>query len=284
MKSNVYLLDRGHIRADLNFVLDGNVVATAGDPDPPLEYGEFAVWNLLIDHPDGLVLWDTGSHPEATDGYWPAPLFEAFAHHDAAERDLDTALGDHGFTVEDVDAVVVSHLHLDHAGGLYRFAGTDVPIYVHAEELKFAYYSAKTTEGSVAYWAQDFDHDLNWQVVHGDRTLFDGIELLHLPGHTPGLLGAQIDTVAGPLLVVGDEAYLEANYEAGRSMAASLLWDNRAWADSLERCREIERRTGADVLLGHDPVVMERFGDGWVTPTPAATRRRTRPDREPAPR
>ena len=265
MDSHVHLLDRGRIEADLNFVLDGNVVATASDPNPDLAYGEFAVWNLLIDHPEGLVLWDTGSHPEAADGYWPAPLFEAFAHHDAAERDLDTALADHGYDVDDVDAVVMSHLHLDHAGGLHHFAGTDVPVYVHEEELKFAYYSAKTTEGSVAYWAPDFDHELNWQVVHGDRTLFDGIELLHLPGHTPGLLGAKIETVQGPLLVVGDEAYMEANYEQGQSMASSLLWDNRAWFDSLQRLRERERRTGADVLLGHDPSMLEKYGDGWTT-------------------
>jgi hypothetical protein len=46
-------------------------------------------------------------------------------------------------------------------------------------------------------------------------------------------------------------------------MAASLLWDNRAWHESLERARDIERRTGADVLLGHDPIMIERFADGW---------------------
>ena len=262
-QSPVHLLDRGRIEADLNFVLDGSVVATASDQDPAAPYGEFAVWNLLIDHPEMTILWDTGSHPDAADGYWPTPLFEAFAHHDAAERDLDTALEEHGYTLEDVDAVVMSHLHLDHAGGLGRFAETEVPVYVHASELQFAYYSAKTTEGSVAYWAPDFDHELNWQVVHDDRTLVDGVELLHVPGHTPGLLGAEIETAEGPLLVVGDEAYMQANYEAGVSMAASLLWDNQAWAESRRRLRERERQTGADVLLGHDPAMLEQFGDGW---------------------
>lgn len=62
--------------------------------------------------------------------------------------------------------------------------------------------------------------------------------------------------------MVGDEAYWAENYE-GQSMAASLLWDNRAWRDSLDRAREIERRTGADVLLGHDLRALEKFGDGW---------------------
>lgn len=261
-ETSVSLLDRGRIEADLNFVLDGNVVATASDPNPDLEYGEFLVWNLVVDHPEATVLWDTGSHPEAGDGYWPAPLFEAFAHVDAAERGLETALSDAGYAVSDIDAVVMSHLHLDHAGGLYHFEGTDTPIYVHRRELEFAYLSAKTDVGSVAYWAPDFDRDLNWRVVEGDRRLYEGFDLFHLPGHTPGLLGATIEAGGDTVLVAGDEAYLEANY-AGHSMAASLLWDNRAWHESLERLREIERRTGADVLVGHDTVMLERFGDGW---------------------
>jgi len=152
----------------------------------------------------------------------------------------------------------MSHLHLDHAGGLSNFAGTGVPIYVHREELPFAYYSATTDEGSIAYLASDFDHDLNWEIVHGDSYhLTDGVELLHLPGHTPGLLGALVERAGDPLLVVGDEAYVEANYE-GSPMATSLLADSTAWRESLARCRDIQRETDADVLLGHDLEVFER--------------------------
>lgn len=38
----------------------------------------------------------------------------------------------------------MGHLHLDHAGGLSYFKGTDVPIYVHELELKHAFYSVLT--------------------------------------------------------------------------------------------------------------------------------------------
>lgn len=38
----------------------------------------------------------------------------------------------------------MGHLHLDHAGGLENFKGTDVPIHVHEKELKHAYYSVAT--------------------------------------------------------------------------------------------------------------------------------------------
>lgn len=53
--------------------------------------------------------------------------------------------------------------------------------------------------------------------------LREGVELLHLPGHTPGLLGALLRTGEGALLVAGDAAYVGPNYEDERPMPTSLL-------------------------------------------------------------
>lgn len=256
---DLHLIDRGRLHADRNVALDGAVLAGHETPDPALSYDEYVVWNLLIDHPEATVLWDTGSHPAAAEGHWPAALFDAFAHVDADERDLATALDDVGYAVADVDMIVQSHLHLDHAGGLATFAGTDVPVYVHCRELEYAYRSAKTDSGDDAYLAADFDHDLCWRLVHGDRQLLPGVELLELPGHTPGLLGAHVETEPRDLLVAGDQAFVAANYEEGRSMAASLLADSRAWEQSRRKLRERERRTDARVLYGHDLQQFERL-------------------------
>jgi len=265
---NLHLIDRGGFYADINFGLDAEVVATRSEPSPELRREYFPVWNLVIDHPEATVLWDTGSHPEAGDGYWDDELFDAFAHEDAAERNLSTALEEVGFAVDDIDAVVQSHLHVDHAGGLHNFEGTDVPVYVHRREIEHAYLSAKTDAGGGGYVAADFDRDLNWRVVHGDRQLFPGIDLLHLPGHTPGMLGAHIERGGeeengggeddSDVLIAGDVAFAAENYEEGREMGASLVHDSRAWRESLRRLKEVERRTDAAVLYGHDP---ERFND-----------------------
>jgi N-acyl homoserine lactone hydrolase len=264
VEMDLHLLDRGTIMSDRNFAIDGTTAATYSNRNPDSDYGEFAVWNLLVDHPDGTILWDTGSHPEAGDGYWPEPLFEAFAHPDAGDRDLETALSDVGYALDDIDIVVQSHLHLDHAGGLYEFAGTDVPVYVHQREVEFAYLSAKTPAGASAYLASDFDHDLNWQVVAGERQLVPGFELLHLPGHTPGLLGARLDTDAhGTVLVAGDEAFLRPNYEDEAPMGQSLTTSNADWRESLRRLKDIERRTDATVLYGHDPEQAASLRDEW---------------------
>ncbi|WP_117591186.1 N-acyl homoserine lactonase family protein [Haloprofundus halophilus] len=262
--ASIHLLDRGRVRADMNYVVDGYAMGSADNPDPEHEMTEFVVWSAVVDHPEATVLWDTGSHPEAGDGYWPAPLYGAFEHYDAADHDLESDLDAAGYALSDVDAVVTSHLHLDHAGGLYHFADTDVPVYVHEEELKFAYYSAKTTEGSVAYLASDFDYDLNWEIVHRHRTtLFEDFELLHLPGHTPGVMGAKLDLPGETVLVAGDECYVDANYADEVPLGPGLLWSDRDWFDSLQLLKELQRRHDADVLYGHDLERFQSFDGGW---------------------
>jgi glyoxylase-like metal-dependent hydrolase (beta-lactamase superfamily II) len=250
---DVTFVDRGRIEGDASKTVDGVVEATRSDPNPDAMRGEGVVYNLVIDHPEATILWDSGSHPDAGDGYWPEALYDAFTHADAAplENDLDEA----GYDLSDIDAVVQTHLHFDHAGGLHNFAGTDVPIYVHEKELKHAFYAAVTNRygasmGHSTYHKPDFDHDLNWQVVRGQRrAFFEGVEFVHFPGHTPGLLGT---LVGDEYLFTGDLAYVGFNYEHEHPFGTSLLWSRPHWEESVTRAKDIERRTGATVVYGHD--------------------------------
>jgi N-acyl homoserine lactone hydrolase len=252
-------IERGHIRTDINHIIEGFSMGSADEPNPETEMGEGPVYNLVIEG-EQTILWDTGSHPDAGEGHWPAELYSAFEHYDASEHHLEDDLEEAGYSIDEIDAVIQSHLHLDHAGGLYNFAGTDVPIYVHEEELKYAYYSAKSDAGSSAYIAADFDHDLNWQVIHREReTHFEGIEFLHLPGHTPGLMGLFLRTTDGPTLVIGDQAYMRANYDDEQPLGAGLLWSKRAWYESLRWIKDLERRENATVSCGHDPEDLARL-------------------------
>ena len=262
--ATISLVDRGTIRTDMNHIVEGHTVGSAADPNPDVEMGEGVVYNLVIDHPEGTILWDTGSHPEAGSGHWPAELYAAFEHYDADERDLETALGEAGYTVDDIDYVFQTHLHLDHAGGLHHFAGTDTPVFVHEDEIKYAYYSANTDEGSDAYVLDDFDHDLNWQVIHRDRTsFFEDVEFLHLPGHTPGVMGTMIHLDGhGTVIFTGDEAYIRANYDDEQPLGAGLLWSQRHWAESLRLLKDLERRHDAAVSCGHAPEDAARLEGG----------------------
>ncbi|SDJ84445.1 N-acyl homoserine lactonase family protein [Natronorubrum texcoconense] len=252
VSATVTPIERGTITTDVNNIIEGATLGTNDEPNPETVMGDGPVYNLVIDHPEATILWDTGSHPKADSGHWPADLYAAFEH--TGLRPLEDDLADAGYAVSDIDCVIQTHLHLDHAGGLYAFEGTDTPVYVHEEELQFAYYSAKTDAGDEAYVAGDFDRDLNWEIVHGDREYFvEDLEFVHLPGHTPGLLGVQLELEdAGTVVLAGDQAYTRANYHDELPMGGQLLWSKRHWLESLRTVKDLERRHDATVICGHD--------------------------------
>jgi len=73
---------------------------------------------------------------------WGPQLGDLFARENYTEEmELDAQIRLTGNDIRDVKAVIIGHLHLDHAGGLEHFRGTDVPIYTHELELKHAFYS-----------------------------------------------------------------------------------------------------------------------------------------------
>ncbi|MFB6172302.1 MAG: N-acyl homoserine lactonase family protein [Haloarculaceae archaeon] len=263
--ATIHGIDRGTILSDRNYHVEAHTVATASEPNPTLERAETPVYNLVIDHPAGTILWDTGSHPEAGDGHWPPWLYEAFEHVDAADHRLDDDLAAAGWTVDDIDYVIQSHLHMDHAGGLAAFEGTDVPVFVHRDELEFAYYSVATGEGSAGYVREDFDRDLNWQVVHRDRERhFEGVEFIRLRGHSRGLMALKVDLDGyGTLLFTSDVVEVAENYERGRPPGPGILWDREHWFESLHRLQELERRHDAELVYGHEVDQMDAILDGW---------------------
>ncbi len=137
-----------------------------------------------VEHPDGLVLVDTGmidGDPEVAE--WepvPHPLPEEL--------------------VRRVAVVVNTHLHFDHCGGNRLFPG--VPLHVQLVELA----DARSEEDyTVPAWV-DFpgatyvEHD-------GEAELLPGIRLLPAPGHTRGHQVVVVETDEGPVVLGGDVAY-----------------------------------------------------------------------------
>lgn len=137
----------GNLEADAGWFFRGGNTGTLSNPNPKEhERRKLVMISVLIEHPtEGLFLFETGAgknYPEA----WGAPLNDVFARvdYDEEEHDLEKAIAKTGHNIKDIKGVIMGHLHLDHAGGLESFAGTDVPIYVHEKELKHAFYSVAT--------------------------------------------------------------------------------------------------------------------------------------------
>jgi glyoxylase-like metal-dependent hydrolase (beta-lactamase superfamily II) len=141
------LLDLGRMDVDDGFFIRGATAAVQSNPHPAYERRRVAVVAAVVEHPDaGPILFDTGCVQNA-EQQWPAPAWEAFPRNVYSdEHHLDSALAAAGYGLGDIRAVVMGHLHLDHAGGLEKFAGTDVPVYAHEMEIKQHYYAVATKE------------------------------------------------------------------------------------------------------------------------------------------
>jgi glyoxylase-like metal-dependent hydrolase (beta-lactamase superfamily II) len=254
----LHLLDLGRLDYDEGWSLLAAGVSTASAPAPDSPRRTVAMIASLIEHPKaGPVLFDTGPAPNYKE-LWPPPVQELFAISTyEPEHRLDAALEAAGFGLDDIRAVVMSHLHLDHAGGLELFRGRDIPIYVHADELRNGFYAVATGQDVGAYIPHYLDFEFNWQPLHGDHVeLFDGFELHRLPGHTPALFGAQVSLAnAGTFILTSDQFHLRDNYE-GPHPLGWLMRDQPAWWRSCQFVKTLAARTDATLVFGHDAEVL----------------------------
>ena len=211
----------------------------------------------VIEHEKGLVLFDTGQdRASVTDpDYFPGGLNGYFYRRLARftigpEDTLTTQLARIGYDIADVTAVVVSHLHQDHIGGLSEL--THARILVGRAELDAARRRSAELNGYLE--KHIFLPGLRWEPLAGELELFgDGaITLLPTPGHTPGSLSALIRRAGRrPLLLVGDLTYdvtlLEQGIIPGVGDRAGLLASTRHVAELAAQ------HPGLVVLAAHDP-------------------------------
>jgi glyoxylase-like metal-dependent hydrolase (beta-lactamase superfamily II) len=217
------------------------------------------VWCFLIRHPQGLVLFDTGCHPDvATDPFrrWGG-LAKAFQPVFTADETVVAELGRLGLGPDDVDLVVCSHLHMDHCGANEFFPRATC--IVHSRELQTARDPASEGRG---YFRADWDHPTKWREVEGEEDLFDDgrVVLVPAPGHTPGTMMALVALDrTGTVLLASDAVYTRENLDL--DLAPRQNWDAEAWHRSAAEIRRWRER-GALVVYGHDPEQSEILQQG----------------------
>ena len=102
------------------------------------------IMSVLIEHPIlGNILYDTGNSPYYSTEY-PASTLETYPV--AEFISIEDALKEKGLTPADIDMIILSHLHFDHAGGLRYFTGTKAMknVVVSEAELKNAFCQVMT--------------------------------------------------------------------------------------------------------------------------------------------
>jgi N-acyl homoserine lactone hydrolase len=207
--------------------------------------------SFLIEHERGLVLFDTGVSPKglsAPDRYFPN-LVQQLKFDCRPDLGVDAQLRSLGYRLDQIRYVVPSHLHFDHAGGLYLFP--DATFLVGTGEIGYAY---QPDDGYRPYFLlEDIvpTRDFRWIEVGHDFDLFgDGsVQLLFSPGHTPGSLALFVRLPSRNLILTGDTCHYRTEIEHG---VASTLHDQISGLASLRRLILLRDAWDAQIWTGHD--------------------------------
>lgn len=213
---------------------------------------------FLVEHPAaGPILIDAGLHElVATDVSAALGRLAnvAFTIDMKPEWSVPAQLRERGIDPASVEAIVMTHLHYDHASGLSQFPGATVSVDAreHAAASK-----GSLLEGFIPKLLQTPGQQ--WRMLPGDDEdidfLGDGtIRLLSTPGHTPGHRSVALRLASGgDLLLTGDAAYARRTID--EDLVPLLTWRDDAYKTSLAKVRAwTQAHPGAPVIPGHDPV------------------------------
>jgi len=231
---------------------------------------------LLIEDDAGLILVDTGFGTE--DVQDPRRLSRPFNLMVRPKLEMaDTALAQiqaAGFEASDVRHVILTHLDIDHAGGLPDFP--DAEVHVSAREHATMIDPPRRERSRYRIAGVHWEHGPRWMPHEpgGDNWLgFESVRLIPdaaseivlipLYGHSLGHAGIAVRKGGGWVLHCGDAFfYREETASPPRCPPGLRAFQNLIQADgesrrrNQERLRELASRPEADVELicAHDPV------------------------------
>ena len=217
---------------------------------------------FLLQWPGRTVLMDTGAGALVGD----------------AAGKLGANLAAAGVSPEAVDAVVMTHLHVDHAGGLVDASGAAV--FPNAELW--------VAEPEMAFWEDDgakaaapearrptFDMARRTTAPYASRmhrfgygTIMPGLDALAMPGHTPGHTGFMLTGGDDPLLIWADVFHVPA-VQAARPDVGIGFDSDPAQATQTRRAA-LARAVSEDLLVTGMHMSFPGFariaeaGDGYV--------------------
>lgn len=256
----VYVLNNGWLECDPNWMVSFSTLATLQDKECMHKWIKIPVYTVLIEHEHGRIMYDLGCHQDAMNGYWPDGLISVFPYYYKPGQKLEEQLALIDLKPTDIDTVVLSHMHLDHAGNMHLFAHAD--IYVHRKDFEYGQTLVHLSPNPAAHGAYvkaDLEVPVKqFHLVEADFELIPGVEVITLPGHTPGLLGIIVHCPKdGTMIFPQDAVYTRENY-GPPAKPSGIMFDNIAFFESIEKIRRYEKKYNAKVMFSHDMDFFEK--------------------------
>ena len=184
----------------------------------------------LVDHPDGLLLVDTGmgAHPEVD------------AHYRPTRIPLARAVGN----VDDVRYVVNCHLHFDHCGGNPQLVGR--PVFTQRVEL-----DAARRERDYTLPELIDAPGMTYVELDGEAEILPGVLVIPTPGHTAGHQSIVVREPDGTVVVAGQSHDTATAYSADALAHRAAVGVQPAW---IARLAALDPRR---VVFAHDNAVWE---------------------------
>lgn len=170
------------------------------------------------------------------------------------EQEIPGALGKIGLKPENIDLVILTHLHWDHCFSLEYFPHTQ--FLVQKKELQYA--AAPLPADRPPYeafvpgirppWMDVFGRIIP---IDGDVEIIEGVRAIFTPGHTPGSQGVAVETEEGPWAIAGDTVPLLENWEKEGTAPKTpngIYQNLYDYYETLEKLKYFGNR----VLPGHD--------------------------------
>lgn len=210
---------------------------------------EMAYYVWLAKSANRNVLIDTGFSQET-----------AVRRGRAWERCPIDALSLLGVKAEDIDDLIITHLHYDHAGNLGKIP--HARIHLQSKEMQFAtsrYMCIKHISLGGIFEAEDVcamvRHNFAGRVrlIDGDAEVAPGIRVHLTGGHTPGMQMVSINTKRGSVVLMSDAAHLYENIATQKPF--HIAFDVADMIAGWRTAVELTNLTSC-LIPGHDPAVL----------------------------
>lgn len=230
---------------------------------------------VLLQTDGGWVLLDTGFNtalirdPALYRRYYPALDYRPVLPGDG--EPIEESLAGIGVDIDDIHLVAVSHLHVDHAGGLKLFAGR-VPVCAQRRELDYGLSNHPEPERHSIFRVDFDDPRIDWRLADGEAEIAPGVTAVPTYGHTPGHQSFVVEldesVGGGGFVFAFDAADLTENIEQELAIGGFIDVDPQETVEPIRRLKRLATDKGYPLIPGHDPHVWpamtrqlhERFG------------------------